>query len=143
LAEALAKEPVEERDRFFAAMLRPLGIEKGKPFQPDDRQKKILTEAASVGEAMAKALTFDKLSKGIRYRPDAQWDYVLAPDITTNENDSDEILTQVLMALPENRVGKPSSRLRSSPNKSAVLALRAGKSAAGFNRLPKPRAGLR
>jgi hypothetical protein len=57
---------------------------------------------------MAKALTFDKRSKGIRYRPDAQWDYVLAPDITTNENDSDEIPTQVLMALPENKVGKPS-----------------------------------
>jgi transposase len=30
--------------------------------------------------------------------------------IGSNENDSDEILTQVLMALPENKVGKPSSR---------------------------------
>ena len=36
-------------------MLKPLGIEKGKPFQPDERQKKILIEAALVGEAMAKA----------------------------------------------------------------------------------------
>jgi hypothetical protein len=30
----------------------------------------------------------------------------------TNENDSDEILTQILMALPENRVEKPSPELR-------------------------------
>ena len=34
-------------------MLKPLGIEKGKPFNPDARQKKILTEAAEVGFLMA------------------------------------------------------------------------------------------
>jgi hypothetical protein len=58
LADILGREPVAERDRFFMAMLKPLGIEKGKPFEPDDRQKKILTEAALVGEAMAKANDF-------------------------------------------------------------------------------------
>ena len=58
LADMINKEPVQERDRFFMAMLKPLGIEKGKPFQPDARQKKILTEAALVGEAMAKANDF-------------------------------------------------------------------------------------
>ncbi len=36
-------------------MLRPLGLEKGKPFRPDARQTKILTDGALVGEAMAKA----------------------------------------------------------------------------------------
>jgi ribosomal protein L6 len=40
------------------AMLKPLGIEKGKPFQPDERQTKLLTEAVLVGEAMAKANDF-------------------------------------------------------------------------------------
>jgi hypothetical protein len=49
---------VAERDRFFLAMLKQLGIEKRKPFQPDDRQTKLLTEAALVGEAMAKANDF-------------------------------------------------------------------------------------
>ena len=58
LADILGREPVDERDRFFHAMLKPLGIEKGKPFKPDERQKKILTEAALVGEAMAKANDF-------------------------------------------------------------------------------------
>ncbi|MBY3232710.1 DUF1254 domain-containing protein [Rhizobium laguerreae] len=49
VADALDKEPVEDRDRFFHAMLKPLGIEKGKTFKPDARQKKILTETMKVG----------------------------------------------------------------------------------------------
>ncbi len=58
LADILLREPVAERDRFFMAMLKPLGIEKGEPFEPTDRQREILTEAAVVGEAMAKANDF-------------------------------------------------------------------------------------
>src|SRR6266581_3125467 len=80
LAAVIQQEPVEDRDRFFLAMLKPLGIEKGKPFQPDARQTKILTEAAVVGEAMAKANSFDKRFAGARYRPDAHWDYVIMAD---------------------------------------------------------------
>jgi len=51
VSKMLNDEPVHERDRMIVAMLKPLGIEKGKPFQPDARQKKILEEAAVVGEA--------------------------------------------------------------------------------------------
>jgi hypothetical protein len=58
LADVINREPVFERDRFFMAMLAPLGIEKGKPFKPDARQKKILEDATLVGEAMAKANDF-------------------------------------------------------------------------------------
>jgi hypothetical protein len=60
LAGVVQHEPVEERDRLILAHLRSLGIEKGKPFQPDARQKQILTDAAKVGELMAKALSSDK-----------------------------------------------------------------------------------
>ena len=80
LAQVIGREPMEDRDRFFVAMLRPLGIEKGKPFKPDARQTKILTEAAFVGEAMAKANDFDKRFAGSRYRPDTHWDYVIMAD---------------------------------------------------------------
>lgn len=58
LADVLNREPVAERDRFFMAMLKPLGIEKGKPFKPTKRQKLILTQATLVGEAMARANDF-------------------------------------------------------------------------------------
>ena len=58
LADIINREPVHERDRFMMAMLKPLGIEKGKPFEPNARQIEILTEAALVGEAMAKANDF-------------------------------------------------------------------------------------
>jgi len=46
LSPFINNNPVQERDRFFMAMLNPLGIEKGKPFKPDERQRAILEEAA-------------------------------------------------------------------------------------------------
>ena len=80
LAEILDREVIEDRDRFMMAMLKPLGIEKGKSFDPDPRQKEILEEAAFVGEAMAKANSFEKRFEGARYRPETQWDYVIMLD---------------------------------------------------------------
>src|SRR5262249_26892074 len=41
LNDVVQNEPVMERDRLILAQLRFLGIEKGKPFNPDARQKKI------------------------------------------------------------------------------------------------------
>jgi hypothetical protein len=85
--DVIQTEPIEPRDIFFHAMLRPLGLEKGKPFRPDARQTKILTDAAQVGEAMAKANSADRRFKGDRYRPDAHWDFALlldAPDAFWN-----------------------------------------------------------
>jgi hypothetical protein len=60
LNDVIQREPVAERDRLTMAQLRFLGIDKGKPFQPDARQRKLLEEGAVVGEAMAKANTSDK-----------------------------------------------------------------------------------
>ncbi|MGE4190142.1 MAG: DUF1254 domain-containing protein [Thermoanaerobaculia bacterium] len=80
LAAVVGREPVDDRDRFFVAMLRPLGIERGKEFGPDERQRRLLTEAAEVGELMAKANSFDKRFPGSRYRPDAHWDFVILAD---------------------------------------------------------------
>jgi hypothetical protein len=80
LDEVIQAEPVEPRDIFFHAMLRPLGLEKGKPFRPDARQTKILTDAALVGEAMAKANSADRRFTGDKYRPGAHWDFALLLD---------------------------------------------------------------
>jgi hypothetical protein len=77
LADIVDQEVVQDRDRVMMAMLKPLGIEKGKPFQPDARQTSILEAAASLGESMAKANTFDKRFTDSRYRPGTKWDYVM------------------------------------------------------------------
>jgi hypothetical protein len=78
--EVIQAEPIETRDIFFHAMLKPLGLEKGKPFRPDARQTKILIDAALVGEAMAKANSADRRFKDGRYRSDAHWDFALLLD---------------------------------------------------------------
>lgn len=80
LNDIVQREPVMERDRMVMAMLRPLGIEKGKPFEPDERQKKILTDGAVTGELMAQANSFATREKDARYRPDTRWDYVIMFD---------------------------------------------------------------
>ena len=88
MAQWLEKEPVAERDRLFMAMLKPLGIEKGKPFQPDERQTKILTEAALIGEAMAKANDFDKRRlEDAHYVDGSRWEFAtVSPPDQRREN---------------------------------------------------------
>jgi len=83
LADMINREPVFERDRLIMAMLKPLGIEKGKPFNPDERQTKILTEGAFVGEAMAKANDFgNPRLEAAHYVKGSHWEYatVSPPD---------------------------------------------------------------
>jgi hypothetical protein len=59
LSAFINNNPVAEHDRFYMAMLKPLGIEKGKPFQPDARQKKILEDAARTGDAMGRVMLYE------------------------------------------------------------------------------------
>ena len=73
----LQKEPVQERDRYFMAMLRPLGIDKGQPFAPDGRQTTLLAQGAVIGEHMAIANSFEKRFLGAQYSPGSHWDRVL------------------------------------------------------------------
>ncbi len=61
----LQEEPVEERDRFFMYFLKEMGIEKGKPFNPSERQKKFMADSVVVGEAMAKNMVFRERLPGV------------------------------------------------------------------------------
>jgi hypothetical protein len=65
LHTAINDEIVAERDRFFMYWLKTLGIEKGKPFKPTERQKKILIDGARQGELMAKTLVYNERMKGV------------------------------------------------------------------------------
>ena len=90
LAKALANESVQERDRFFMAMLKPLGIEPGKPFAPTVRQQKILADAAVTGELMAKAHTYTKRFEDA-YWPGTHWKDVLAVNTTQREPNFEQL----------------------------------------------------
>ena len=90
LAAVVGKEQVEERDRFFMAQLRFLGIEKGKPFQPDARQKKILTEAAALGELMAKANTSDKRVEPA-FWPNTYWKHALVVGLDQRKENYEQL----------------------------------------------------
>ena len=79
LATVVDNNPVQEHDRFYMAMLKPLGIEKGKPFQPDSRQAAILEEAAALGDAMARNVMYEvtQRTKPPKPFPGTQWDWVI------------------------------------------------------------------
>jgi len=86
-------EVVDERDRFYLAMLRQLGISKGAPFAPDERLTRILVEASAAGELMAQANSFAKRFPDARYWPDRQWDLVLQLDHSDQRGlDYDQLL---------------------------------------------------
>ena len=85
LARVIGEEPVHERDRMILGMLQPLGIEKGKPFNPTERQKQILVEASRVGELMARTIAFDKRFDGAKVWPGRQWETSLFFASTSQE----------------------------------------------------------
>lgn len=58
LARYINENPPRPQDMAMLGVLETLGIAHGKPFKPDARMKKILTEGAVVGRAMAKALAW-------------------------------------------------------------------------------------
>jgi hypothetical protein len=80
LNKVVQSEPVMERDRLILAQLKFLGIEKGKPFNPDERQRKILEQAAVVGEAMAKTNTSFKRMEPA-FWPGTHWKHALVVSV--------------------------------------------------------------
>lgn len=50
-------EPIAGLDPDIRGLLASIGIKKGQEFNPDDRMKKILTDAANIGSVTARALT--------------------------------------------------------------------------------------
>ena len=93
LHDIYQREIVDERDRFFLAMLRQLGIEKGRPFAPDARLSSILTTATAAGELMAQANSFAKRFAGSLYWPDRRWDLTVQMTNSAQRGDTyDELL---------------------------------------------------
>jgi hypothetical protein len=54
--EVVQAEPAEGQDPEILGQLASIGIKKGEPFEPDARMKKILEQAADIGNATARTL---------------------------------------------------------------------------------------
>jgi len=73
LNAVVQNEPADFVDAETAGLFAAIGIKKGKPFEPDARMKKILTEAVAVGNAAARAMVFASRDPRVPYYPDRQW----------------------------------------------------------------------
>jgi len=73
LNEAIQEESSEGSDPTTLGLFASIGIEKGKPFNPDERMKKILTDAAKIGSVTARAIAFRIRDKNAFFYPDAPW----------------------------------------------------------------------
>ncbi|MBP7864550.1 MAG: DUF1254 domain-containing protein [Acidobacteria bacterium] len=67
------EEPADSADPEILGQLAAIGIVKGKPFAPDARMKKILTDAAAVGNATARALSFKSRDEQMYFYPGKSW----------------------------------------------------------------------
>lgn len=89
IANGLTHVPIEADDKVMYAMLRPLGIEHGRAFAPDERVKGILERAATVGGATVATMAFANRLKGTRpLWADRQWEHILftsSPDSATEK----------------------------------------------------------
>ena len=73
LNEIVQEEPSEALDPERLGLFASIGIEKGKPFAPDARMKKILTDAAAVGNATSRAILFRSRMKEAYFYPGSAW----------------------------------------------------------------------
>jgi hypothetical protein len=78
--EIVQEEPTAAQDTELLGQLAAIGIEKGKPFAPDDRMRKILTDAAAVGNATARAIEFRSRDEGTYFYPGKAWYSPANPD---------------------------------------------------------------
>ena len=111
-------EPSDASDPYTLGVFASIGIEKGKPFAPDGRQKKTLTEAAAVGDATARTLTYQSRIKDAYFYPNSAWitpfiggSYKFGQDGVLNLDAKDLFFfyaTGVTPAMTEKMVGKGS-----------------------------------
>ena len=76
LAQLVDEEPADvftPLERFY---MQAIGIEKGKAFNPDAKAKAVLSEAARVAAAMARANTYASPAPDTYYYQDRKWQYV-------------------------------------------------------------------
>jgi hypothetical protein len=73
LNEVIQEEPSEGSDPTTLGLFASIGIEKGKPFNPDARMKKILEDAAKIGAVTARSIAYRMRDRDGYFYPDSSW----------------------------------------------------------------------
>ena len=73
LHTVIEREPIAMLDPELRGLFASIGIQKGKPFAPDARMKKILTEAVAVANATARALFWYERDQSEFLYEDSYW----------------------------------------------------------------------
>ena len=71
-------EPIDAVGPELRGHMAAIGIEKGQPFNPDERMKKILAEAAVLGNAAGRAITYEPRISGVKIYPDSDSNWLMA-----------------------------------------------------------------
>jgi hypothetical protein len=71
--EVIDEEPASAFSPELLGILAAIGIEKGQPFAPDARSRKILDEAVAVGNATARAIAFRARDPRAYYYEKSAW----------------------------------------------------------------------
>ncbi|RDJ09422.1 DUF1254 domain-containing protein [Rhizobium grahamii] len=86
LKRIIDEEPLVEKFTPMYGLLATLGIEKGKPFTPDDHTKAILEQAAKAGRDQLIVSAFDSDRPDRFAWPDRKWEWVgLDPNVAQFE----------------------------------------------------------
>ena len=70
LNKIIQEEPIDAISPEVRGAIAAIGIVKGKPFAPDERMKKLLTEAATLGNATSRVITYHPRFTGAKIYPD-------------------------------------------------------------------------
>jgi hypothetical protein len=73
LNQVIQEEPSTGSDPTTLGLFASIGIVKGKPFNPDDRMKKILTDAANIGSVTARTLALKIREPAAHIYPNSSW----------------------------------------------------------------------
>ncbi len=73
LNKVIQEEPTAGSDPTTLGLFASIGIVRGKPFNPDARMKRILTDAANIGAVTARTIAFKIRDKDAYYFPNSTW----------------------------------------------------------------------
>jgi hypothetical protein len=74
LNAVVQNEPADFVSPETVGLFAAVGIKKGKPFKPDARMKRILTEAVAIGNGAARALLWAPRDERTKFYPDRKWE---------------------------------------------------------------------